>query len=144
MNPSIPFLLIFVIASIYLILYFYINGKKALSIFPDLTSVNIKYRESGVSGCSLKSRQTKMGGANKILELIVTDDELWLKSNLIAAAVGQRFDLIHKIKLESIQQIREVDEGIQLDFITDENEKKELILISKNPAAFLQALKNSN
>ncbi|MEM6805271.1 MAG: hypothetical protein AAF696_27995 [Bacteroidota bacterium] len=142
MNPSILFPLLYILMLGTLLVYFYINGKKALSIFQDIEADHIKYRESGVSGYSTLSRQTKMGGANKVLQLIVTKDELWVKTHVITAAIGQRFDLIHRIKLENIRAKEGVKEGIQLNFTSAQNEEKQLILISKNPDEFIRALKN--
>src|SRR5687767_15323126 len=81
---------------------FYDNGKKALSIFPDINSVAVKYRDKTATGYSTQSWKTKVGGASRAIDIVVTDQELWLKSFLLFAGITKQHDLLHKISLTKI------------------------------------------
>lgn len=122
----------------------YIRGKKALSIFPDINSQDVKFRDKAASGYSAKSRITKMGGAGKALDLVVTENELWLKSTMIAASILGRYDLLHKISLNKITNIAKRGNEIIVDFKTEYGEDKQVVIITKRPDDFLNAIKKNN
>jgi len=120
---------------------FYDRGKKALSIFPDINSVTVKYRDKTALGYSTKSWQTKIGGASRALDIVVTDNELWLKSFLLFAGITQQHDLLHKISLKKITRIKENGREITLDFINVKGEKKQVVINTRNHAEFLSSLR---
>jgi hypothetical protein len=83
---------------------------------------------------------TKMGGANNSLDIIITDSELWIKSNLIFAYFAQYYDLLHKIPLSDITSINRKGKSITVDFNTSTGEHKQVVLKTKNPIQFLQSI----
>ena len=119
----------------------FLRGKKALSIFPDIDSVRVVYRDKTASGFSSKSWVTRMGGASGVLDIVVTDRELWLKSMWLFASVGKRYDLLHKISLENITGADSNGRKITLDFRTEDGELKQVVLITKRPDEFLKAIR---
>lgn len=119
---------------------FYDRGKKALSIFPDINSVTVKYRDKTALGYSTRSWQTKVGGTSRALDIVVTDKELWLKSFLLLAGITYQHDLVHKIPLSRITQVKETGSEIVLDFKNDKGEKKQVVINTRDKAEFLQSL----
>ncbi len=120
---------------------FYDRGKKALSIFPDINSVTVKYRDKTALGYSTKSWQTKIGGTSRALDIVVTDNELWIKSFLLFAGITQQHDLLHKISLKKITRIKENGKEITLDFINLKGEKKQVVINTRDKAEFLNSLR---
>jgi hypothetical protein len=119
---------------------FYDRGKKALSIFPDINSVSVKYRDKTALGYSTKSWQTKIGGASRALDIVVTDKELWLKSFLLFAGINQQHDLLHKISLNKITRVKESGAEIILDFKNEKGEKKQVVINTRDKAGFLNCI----
>lgn len=140
MSAPIIFLIIWGILAISLISYFFWAGKKASALFPDIETVKVIYREKGASGFSTKNFQTKMGGANKVLDIVVTEDELWLKTQSLFLAVAVRFDMAHNIPLGNIKNAHKEGEKITLDFESTKGESKQVVLMPKSPDDFLAAI----
>ncbi|MGB3848855.1 MAG: hypothetical protein WA958_02720 [Tunicatimonas sp.] len=134
-------ILIFIVFAIIILVGFYIMGKAALSVFPDIKTVNVKYRDLAASGYSTTSLVTKMGGARNVLDIVVTDTELWLKSMVLFAGIGQQYDLLHKIPLNKIVKVEKIGRKVQIDFQTKAEEDKQVVLITKKPDALIQNLK---
>ncbi len=91
--------LIFAISFIGLLLY---RGKRALEIFPDIKTMEVLFREKSVSGTSLKNRLTKLTSVNNALDIIVTKNELWIKSPILLAGFLNWFGLLHKVSINNI------------------------------------------
>lgn len=120
---------------------FYDRGKKALSIFPDIRSVNIRYRDKTAFGYSTKSWQTKVGGASRSMDIIVTDKELWLRSFLLFAGITQQHDLLHRIPLHRIIKVKEHGAEVTLDFRDEKGQPKQVVINTKNKIEFLKHLR---
>jgi hypothetical protein len=118
----------------------YDRGKDALSIFPDLNSVKIKYRDKTAVGYSTKSWHTKVGGASRSMDIIVTDQELWLRSFLWLAGITQHHDLIHRIPLNKITRVREKGAEITLDFRNEKGQARQVVINTRDNSEFLNAL----
>ncbi len=99
------------------------------------------YRDKRASGYSTKSFITKMGGANGVLDIIVTDNELWIRSLMIFASIGQKYDLLHRIQKNKIQNIVLNGSKITIDFININDKKKQIILKIRDTNEFLISLK---
>ena len=140
MLPLNIFLIIWFVVMVGLITYFLYSGKKALEIFPKLVPENIIFREKNASGYSTKSKITKMGGASKTLDIIIVGDELWLTSLRLLAGVGERYDLLHRIKKEDIGRVDRDGKKIILKFKNSRQEPSEVVLILKDPETFLKCL----
>lgn len=119
---------------------FYDSGKRALSIFPDIKSVQVKYRDKTALGYSTKSWKTKVGGASRAADIVVTDKELWLRSFLLFAGITKQHDLLHRIPINRITKIRESNGQITLDFKSDKGESKQVVLNTKNSSDLLKSL----
>lgn len=98
---------------------FYILGKKTLSIFPELNNDQIIFLENGVSGNSDRSTLTYLGGAKNVLDVIITTDELWVKIPLIFARFAKSFDLLHKVPLKDIYDLKVNDRFLNVTFRTN-------------------------
>ena len=139
MNPQV-FLIIWFLIVITILLIFYTQGKKALAIFPPLNTVNVIYRDKSASGRSLHSFKTKFGGARKVLDIVVTDNEIWLKSMLLFAFIQKRNDLLHKVKLDQIKSIKLEEKKVKLSF-TSNGQNTDIELFTSNPLKLIDALK---
>lgn len=135
------FFIIWLGAAAYIIRTLYIRGKKALSIFPDINTVKINYRDRTASGYSTKNWTTKFGGARNSLDIIVTDKELWLKSILLFAGIGQRYDLVHRVSLDKVQVKKEDGNRLNIEFTDDNGELKQIIVTTKDKVGFLRSLR---
>lgn len=143
MSGETIFLTAWVIVVVFILTTLYKRGKKALFIFPDINSVHVVYRDKSASGYSTKSSRTKMGGARNVLDIVVTDKELWIKSMLIFASIGQQFDLLHKISLSNITQANREGRKITLNFKTEEGDDRQVVLLTKWPGDFLNAIRKN-
>lgn len=140
MEDSAIFVLVGLLVAGIILKTFYESGKKALSIFPDINSVTVRYRDKTALGYSTKSWQTKIGGTSRAIEIVVTDKELWLKSFLLLAGITQQHDLVHKICLTSIIRVKEKGSEIILDFKNATGEKKQVVINTRDKAEFLRTL----
>src|SRR5688500_11969823 len=61
------------------IVTFYVGGRRAEQRFRDQRHQPIRFRERGASGYSNRSLITRLGGARRALDVIVTDTDVWLK-----------------------------------------------------------------
>ena len=118
----------------------FMRGKRALQIFPDIKEVKVVFREKYASGYSTKSWKTKAGGASKLLDIVVTEEELWVKSNFIFAGFASYYDLVHKISRSNISNIERKPQSIIVDFINSENENKQLVLVPRKLDELYNAL----
>ncbi len=117
------------------------RGKRALEIFPPISTISILFREKGVSGNSRKSFISRNGGANKALEIIVSDNELWIRSAILFAGFGKYSDLIHKIKLVEITKICVDQKIVTITFNSTSQTKTTLDLKMTKAEEFFQIIK---
>lgn len=140
MNFEIYFIIAWFIICLFILLTFYRWGKKALSIFPDINTQHVKYRDRFASGHSNQSAMTQMGGARNCLDVVVTKEELWLKSMLFFAGIGNKFDLIHKIPLKNIQNAKINGQEVIINFLSNDGSKKQVSITTKQSNDFIIAL----
>lgn len=140
MKPQTIFIIIWAIGAIFVLTRLFLSGKKALSIFPDIGTVLVHYRDKTASGNSTQSWKTKMGGAKNVLDIVITDKELWLKSMLLFAGVCKQFDLLHKIPLSNITKVTEEGKSITIDFKSDDGKNKQVVVQTKRPDVFVNTL----
>ncbi len=134
------FLIIWVIVTTLIMTKLYISGKKALSIFPDINTIQVLYRDKSASGHSTQTWKTRIGGASGILDIVVTDKELWLKSMLLFAGIGEKHDLLHKITLNNITDVNKEGKKVTIDFKLEDGKGKQVILLTKRPDDFIKAI----
>ncbi|MGE0861090.1 MAG: hypothetical protein AB7I01_10675 [Gammaproteobacteria bacterium] len=122
-------------------LVFYVAGRRAEKRFRDHGDQPVRFRERGASGHSLKSIVTKLGGANAVLEVVVTDQEVWLKGIWpMFSYIGSRFDMTHRIPKSSVRACAVLNETVELRFISEKGEDTHVVLELKDPVAFKAAL----
>ena len=139
-NPHVFFLVFFAIL-IFNAIGFYVGGRKAERMFAGLQLDTAKFREKGASGYSEKSIITKMGGASRVLDIIVTESELCVKGIFSAFTyIGTKYDLSHRVPLEKITSASKHDGDVKVSFISREG-KHSIVLRLADPDGFLSALK---
>lgn len=89
------------------------------------------FREKGVTDNSRKSLKTKLGGARSVLEVIVTNNELWIRSHLLFAAFSNAYDLPHKVKLSNILKTERYQTKVSITFLAFENTETKIDLKMK-------------
>lgn len=139
-NPSV-FYAIFLLIVLYVGFNFLIGGRRTESRFPKVDRQNVIFRERGASGHSKASIRTKYGGASKVLDVVVTDTELWLKGILpMFSFIGSKYDLLHKVHISDIKMVEARGSAVELRFMNENGEESHIELILKNPAAFIGAV----
>ncbi len=109
--------------------------------FEGIDNQPIKYREEGASGYSKKSFITRIGGANKVLSIVLTDTELCIMGiNSLFSFIGSFYDLSHRIKRKNILNIQKVKNQIEIKFTTKAGKETEVVLTLKDGDQFLFAL----
>lgn len=122
-------------------LVFYVVGRRAEMRFKDQGGQPVRFRERGASGHSLKSMVTKLGGANGVLEVVVTDEEVWLKGIWpMFSYIGSRFDMTHRIPKSSVRACAVLGKTVELRFVSEKGEDTRVVLELKDPAAFKAAI----
>jgi len=101
-----------------------------LKKFPKLDKSEFEFTENMASGYPTQSFKTKMGGANRVLQIRVTGDALWLKTNFLMAFIAELFDLLHIIPIEKIIDVSVEGKQINLEFLKNGRTKK-VVLVSK-------------
>ena len=119
----------------------HLGGRKAesrLGIQEDHPSI---FRERGASGSSLKSVITKLGGANKVLDVVVTESEFWIKGIWpMFSYVASRYDLLHRVPLARILR-KEIDGNVvRVTFSGDTDDETIVELRLRNLDEFITAL----
>jgi hypothetical protein len=88
------------------IVVFHFGGRKAEAPFRAQPGDKVRFRERGASGHSKRSIITKMGGASRVLEVVVTNRELWIKGIWpMFTFIGTKYDLTHKVPLSQIRRV---------------------------------------
>lgn len=142
MEPEHIFLTVWTIIAITGLSLMYRRGKKVLEIFPSLESVGILFQEKRVSGSSRKSSKTKRGGARNVLEVIITNDELWIRSPLLFASIANTNDLLHKVELSEVLNIELNKENVAISFSTNDKSETTLDLNMKKAKEFIRIIKD--
>ena len=122
------------------LIVFFIGGRNAEKKFRDLKQQTIRFRERGASGRSHRSLATKLGGASRALDVIVTDRELWIKGIWPAFTfIAARFDLSHRVPLERVGSTRQDGRSVFVTVRDELDGESVLELQLKKPDEFLLA-----
>ncbi len=131
----------FVLVLAFNVVVFYVGGRRAERRFAGQGNQGIRFRERGASGHCNKSLVTKFGGANGVLEVVVTDSELWLKGVWpLFSYIGAMFDMTHRVPKSSIHKCTSIENTIELHFVNETGAESNVVLELKNPAAFKSAI----
>ena len=121
---------------------FYLLGKNALKMFPDISTVTIVFREKNASGYSNNSIISKAGGAAGVLDVVLTTEELWLKTGVFFSLIAKMYNVLHKINRKNFIKVEKVSRRKVLVFFKDEKgNERSLTLKLKNADAFMDVLR---
>ena len=121
---------------------FYDRGKKALTIFPDIKTVTVVYRDRTATGYSTRSWQTRIGGASRSLDITVTDTELWIRSFVLLAGIAQQHDLIHRIRLSNITRTKDEGSFVKVEFKNEKGQSKQVVINTRDKTDFISAIRS--
>jgi hypothetical protein len=120
---------------------FYLLGRRALAIFPDMNSVNIVFREKYATGYSNNSIITKVGGANGVLDVVLTSEELWLKTGFFFASIAKMYKVLHNINRDNITKVQKVsNKKVVIHFAEETGNEKSVTLKLSNLDEFIELL----
>jgi len=120
---------------------FHFGGKSAERRFSGQAHQRIVFRERGASGHSKASLSTRIGGASRVLDVIVTEGELWIKGIWPAFSyIGAKYDLTHRVAISAVTKVQASDGKLELWFINEDGRPSHLELRLKDAAAFQRAL----
>ena len=144
MSGSTIFFLAWCFLMLIMFYLFYTRGKKAIAIFPDIQTVVVKFRDRNASGYSTKSKMTKLGGSGRGLDIVVTENELWLKCPLLFASILEQNDLLHRVPLININNVEQISDKVAVEFTSQSGIQTRVVLMPKKPAELLAALTKNN
>ncbi len=123
---------------------FFLGGRKAEARFRNLDQQTIRFRERGASGRSHKSWVTKIAGANRVLDVIVTGSELWIKGIWPAFTyIGSKYDLSHRVPLDRVGPARIDGASVFLKLRDESGTESDIELRLRNPNEFVNAVGGS-
>jgi hypothetical protein len=123
---------------------FSIAGRRADARFRDQGHQRIIFRERFASGRSNRSLLTKLGGASRALDVVVTDAELWIKGIWSPFTyIGTRYDLTHRVPLSDVRKVHLTNNGAELWFRNEEGSESHVELRLKHVEAFGAAMKKA-
>ena len=141
MNPLV-FVAVWFIVVIPIIPILYIRGRKILLNFPDINSVQIIYRDMRASGYdSIKNDYDTVRG---YLDIVVTEDELWLKCGVMGAEMQKNLNLIHKIPFKNIHQVIRDNKRVVIEFYTQDGEFTRVNVKLKNIDKFIDVISSKS
>lgn len=133
MQPEHIFLAAWFVIVISISTVFLINGRESLKKFPKLDESEFEYIENWASG------KTEIGGAENILQIRVTKNQLWLKTNTFMAGIAEQFGLLHLIPIESLKSVESDGKKINIEFKKNGRSNK-IVLISRRKSDLIKLL----
>jgi len=137
------FCLAWVIGGYFIIYLFY---RKKGPQFPEIPQEKIVFSENSASGASHKTLFSRLGGANRILQIRLGDGHLKIKVPMPFALV----DFVSGSRLQKyipVQNIRSTTakgrKGVLLEFIDTNGSLEKIELILKKRDAFIEHLKQA-
>jgi hypothetical protein len=122
-------------------LFFYFGGRTAEKRFQGQGRQRVVFRERGVSGHSKASLRTRWSGASRVLEVVVTDNELWIKGIWpMFSYIGSKHDLTHRISRSSVTKVHATNGKVEVWFTNEQGNESHVELRLKDAAAFQRAL----
>ncbi len=95
-----------ILAIFAIIKYTRIYRSKVGRVFPPKDPKEVLYEEYSVSGRSMKSLYTRLGGANNCLRLVVGVEKFWVTVMSPFNLIGNQFDLEHEISYKDITELQ--------------------------------------
>ncbi len=146
-----PINIIYMLVDIYILVIIIKGHIKARIELADLSlwsaPKNTVYRDRWASGHSRRNIITRIAGAGNCLDVIVTQNELITRLtfpfNIFFS--GYEFDLLHRIKLSDISEVRKnigfLKSGYRVAYKSCHGEMQSLNLDVHNPIKFIDSLK---
>ena len=120
--------------------FFYFGGRKAEAQFRGEPAGTVRFRERFASGHSKRSILTRLGGASRVLDVVVTDRELWIKGIWpVFTYIGTKYDLTHKVPLTSLRRVAAKGGDVDVVFVDKSGRECHVELQLKDPAGFVAA-----
>lgn len=136
------FIIFWVVVAIIIAFIFYQRGKKVLTIFPDEKEVKVLYRDRLAIGHVVNGGKQRLGNTDKSMDVIITTDELWLRSSPFLAGTMQRQGLLHRMNKKAIKKlVVEKNNRVEISFITSLEKRAKINLQIKSPNTFIDLLK---
>jgi hypothetical protein len=134
------YILWFLIAG-YVTIGFYVGGRRASARFHDLQNQTIKFREKYASGHSNKSLATKLSGANRVLDVIVTTQELWIKGIWpMFTFIGSKYDMTHRVPLSGVKNVRAEGKSVFFEITNESGSESPIELRLRDPNEFVRSI----
>lgn len=135
MNPIYP-----ISFSLTVFLIITIVGIIKSPAFPKINSVHVLFRERFLTGRSSRI----IGTYKNILEVVITDQELWIRPFLPFFPFAAIVNGIHQVPLTAIQGIEIRKSETTIYFINSKGVKVHFSIYFKNPHLFIQSIEQLN
>ncbi len=114
------------------------RGTRIEGEFRQALDSNIKFRERGVSG--RRKRPFSLGGANGVLEVLVTDSYLCIKGIWpIFTSIGKHYGLAQLVPLLNIRSVELRGGMVEISFVDESGRDCVFAVRLRNPSAFKKA-----
>lgn len=100
------FIYIWLILVIVMMSFLFIKGKILMIPFLKVKNENVLFSQRFTSAISLNPKKKNRGGAGKVLHIIITENNLVLKTGLLFTFILNQVDLLHIIPLKNILETR--------------------------------------
>ncbi|MDH5178170.1 MAG: hypothetical protein OEZ39_02030 [Gammaproteobacteria bacterium] len=137
----IPVFLVMLLLNIVWLWYFV---KKKRIHFPARSSVNILFEEIGASGRSHKSLLTRLGVAKNVLQVTLTDKELWITAPFPFLWIAYYYDGVHRIPIHAVKEATKNHKRVFVKFQRKDGGPGQFELRLKRPDEFLGLLNKLN
>ncbi|WP_300663507.1 hypothetical protein [Fluviicola sp.] len=135
MNPIYP---ISISIGIYFLLT--ILGIRKSPVFPKINSVHVLFRERFLSG-----RTNGLTGTYRnILEVVLTDQELWIRTFLPFSGLAVLFGAVHKVQVSEIRGIEIRGTETTIYFTNDQLKEVHFSITFNKQKFFIQTLQQVN
>lgn len=139
------YLIVAIVGIVIIVGTFYFWGYQALAAYPNILSVEVKFHQKGASGWSNDNFITQAGGARGVLEVVVTEQELWTRTSFFFAPFARMYRLFHKIALNRITQTKRLNKRQVEVFYRDAiGDTRSLTLSLRDIDSFLSTLPSEN
>ena len=126
--------------SLLVLLIITIIGIRKSPRFPKTDSVNVIFREQFLSGRSSRL----MSRYRNILEVVVTDQEFWIRPFILFFPFAAFFNDIHRIPISSIQKIETRRDETIIYLLNSKGFTVHFSIYFKNPKAFIKSVEQFN
>ena len=138
-----PFLTMFAASAVFIAVAFWLKYRRMQAegpTFPDLSGVTVRFRERGASGRSLRDIFTRIGGGSNVMEVVVTESELWIRAPLPFSIVAHGFDGLHRVPLRDVALVKQAKRWVTVEFPRSDGRRIGFELRLRDPSKFAQAL----